>query len=46
MRRHLIEAGMKAVVKKKKPLISVRYKRERLDFAEAYEDWTVLDWKW
>jgi len=45
MRRHLKKVGMKAVVKKKKPLLSARHKKERLDFAEAHRDWTVEDWK-
>jgi hypothetical protein len=41
-----MEVNMKVVVKKKKPLISLSYKRKRLDFTEAHKDWTVLDWKW
>ena len=45
MRRHLKKAGMKAVVKKKKPLLTPRHRRERLDFALAHRDWTVEDWK-
>jgi len=36
---------MKAVVKKKRPLLSQRHRRERLDFAIAHKDWTVEDWK-
>jgi transposase len=45
MRRHLKKAGMKAVVKKKKPLLTPKHRRERLDFALAHRDWTVEDWK-
>jgi len=36
---------MKAVVKKKRPLLSKHQRRERLDFAIAHQDWTVEDWK-
>jgi transposase len=45
VRRGLKEAGLKAVVKKKKPLLKPRHRKERLDFAEAHLDWTVDDWK-
>jgi transposase len=44
-RRYLKRAGMKAVVKKKKPLLSAKHKRNRMDFALAHKDWTVEDWK-
>ena len=44
-RRHLKKAGMKAVVKKKEPLLTARHKRERMDFGLAHKDWTVKDWK-
>jgi hypothetical protein len=37
--------GMKAVVKKKRPLLSARHRKERLDFAIAHKDWTMEDWK-
>ena len=43
--RCLKEGGMKAVVKKKKPLLKPRHRRERLDFALAHQHWTVDDWK-
>src|ERR1700678_2414212 len=33
VRRHLRKAGMKAVVKEKKPLLSKRHRKARLDFA-------------
>lgn len=36
---------MKAVVKKKKPLLTARHKRARMDFALAHKDYTVEDWK-
>ena len=44
-RRYLKEAGMKAVVKKKKPLLTAKHKRARMDFALAHKDYTVEDWK-
>ena len=39
---------MKAVVmkkKKKKPFLSKRHRRERLDWAVAHQHWTVEGWK-
>jgi hypothetical protein len=36
---------MKAVVKKKRPLLTLRHKKARLDFAISHQDWTVEDWK-
>ena len=44
-RNHLRNTGMKAVVKTKKPLLTKRHRKERLDFALAHQDWTVEDWK-
>ena len=41
--RHLKKAGMKAVVKQKRPLLSKHHRRERLDFALSHQDWTVDD---
>ena len=43
--RHLKKAGLKAVVKQKKPFLSKWHRRERLDFAIAHQYWTVDDWK-
>jgi len=45
IRRALKKVGMKAVVKRKRPLLTKRHRRERLDFAMAHKDWTVEDWK-
>ena len=45
MRRALKKAGMKAVVKKKRPLLLKRHRKERLDFAISHQDWTMEDWK-
>jgi len=44
-RRYLKEAGMKAVVKKKRPLLTKHHRRERVDFAIQLQDWTTEDWK-
>ena len=45
VRRHLKNAGMKAVVKTKRPLLSAKHRKARLDFAYAHKDWTIEDWK-
>ena len=45
VRNTLKEAPLKAVVKKKKPLLSVNHKKRRLAFALKYQHWTVEDWK-
>ena len=42
---HLKKAGMKAVVKTKHPLLSVKYCKALLDFAHAHKDWTQDGWK-
>lgn len=36
---------MKAVVKKKRPLLTKRHRKDRLDFALSHQDWTMEDWK-
>src|SRR5882762_4540689 len=41
----LKKAGLKAVVKAKKPLLNKHHRREQLDFAIAHKDWTLEDWK-
>jgi hypothetical protein len=45
IRRILRKNSFKAVVKKKKPLLSVRHRKARLAFAQKYREWTVEDWK-
>lgn len=45
VRNTLKEASLKAVVKKKKPLLSNGHKKRRLAFALKYQHWTVEDWK-
>jgi transposase len=44
VRNHLKSAGLKAVVKKKRPILSKRHRIARLDFATAHLHWTVADW--
>ena len=43
--RALKKAGMKAVVKKKRPKLTKRHRRERLDFTMAHKNGTIKDWK-
>ena len=43
--RVLKEAGLKAVVKQKKPRLLPRHIRQHLDFALCHQHWTVEDWK-
>jgi hypothetical protein len=43
--RGLRAAGMKSVRKKKRPFLSKRHRRARLDWALAHQHWTVEDWK-
>ena len=42
---HLKKAGLKAVVKKKSPLLSQHHKCEWMDFALSHMHWTIEDWK-
>ena len=45
IRRCLRQAGLKSVVKKKRPLLSARHRRNRMDFALSHQHWTIEDWK-
>ena len=45
VRRSLKKAGMKAVVKKKKPFLKQRHRKARMDFVLTHQHWTVEDWK-
>jgi transposase len=45
VRRTLRKNSLKAVVKKKKPLLLPRHRKQRLAFALKYKEWTVEDWK-
>ena len=41
----LKKAGWKAVVKKKRPMLSRHHRKERMDFAVSHKEWTLEDWK-
>ena len=45
VQRHLKKAGIKAVVKTKCPLLSVKHRKAHLDYVHAHKDWTVKDWE-
>jgi transposase len=45
VRRVVKKHSLKAVARKKKPLLSVRHRKQRLGFALKYREWTVEDWK-
>ena len=45
IRNHLRRSGLKALVKKRKPLLTRKLMKDRLDFALAHQHWTVDDWK-
>ena len=45
VRNALRKAGKKGAIKQKKPLLSARHTRLRLEFARKYKDWTLDDWK-
>jgi transposase len=37
--------GLKSSVKKKKPFLNIKHRRQRLEFARKYQHWTIDDWK-
>ena len=46
VRRVLRKAGLKSIRKKKKPFLSKKkHRKQRLDFAQKYANWTVEDFK-
>lgn len=45
VRNILKKNGMKAYVKAKKPLITQKHKKQHLEFAKKYKEWTVEDWR-
>ena len=45
VRLTLKKAGTVAVKKQKRPFLSKRHRRERLDWALAHQHWTMEDWK-
>lgn len=44
MRRNAREWGFRAITRKKKPKLTLKQKRDRLNFAIAHRNWTVADW--
>ena len=42
---YLKKAGLRPVIKKKKPLLSPKHKKNRLDFALGHQHWTFDDWR-
>ena len=45
VRRILCDGGLAAKEKEKKPCLSKKNIKERLDFARRHRDWTTADWK-
>jgi uncharacterized sporulation protein YeaH/YhbH (DUF444 family) len=45
VRRQLKSKGMRAVVKRKRPLLKPHHRRARMEFAERHLEWTIEDWK-
>lgn len=41
----LKRSNLKSFVKAKKPLLAVRHRRQRLEFARKYQHWTSEDWR-
>ena len=44
IRRVLKKAGLRSIIKKKKPKLSIKHKMERMLWAEKYKSWTLDDW--
>ena len=45
VRNVLRESGLKAKKKPKKPALTARHRKARLDFALRHKEWTKEDWK-
>lgn len=45
IRRTLRNAGLRGRAKVKKPLLSAKHMKQRLDFAKNYSQWTAEDWE-
>jgi transposase len=45
VRRVLKESGLHASPKVKKPMLSLRHRKARMEFAIRHKDWTVDDWR-
>ena len=44
IRRTLKGAGLRSIIKKKKPKLSKKHRRERMIWADKYKNWTIDDW--
>lgn len=45
VRRVLNDAGLRAQVKEKKPLLTQKHIKHRFEFAQCHKHWTVYDWE-
>ena len=45
IRNVLKDTGLEAMKKEKRPRLSAKNIKKRLEFAKYYKDWTVEDWK-
>lgn len=45
VRRVLKEGGLRAAPKVKKPMLSLRHRNARLEFANRHKHWTINDWR-
>ncbi|KAG1167300.1 hypothetical protein G6F71_009557 [Rhizopus microsporus] len=45
VRNALVEAGIGAVEKVSKPLLTAKHRKARLQFAKRYQHWTIEDWR-
>jgi Transposase/Homeodomain-like domain len=45
IRRRLAACGLKAYVRRKRPFLTEKHKKRRLEWAKAHQHWTAEDWK-
>eukprot|EP00299_Pterocystis_sp_00344_P010839 c4950_g1_i1.p1 GENE.c4950_g1_i1~~c4950_g1_i1.p1 ORF type:complete len:202 (+),score=13.52 c4950_g1_i1:34-639(+) len=45
IRNALKRQGLRAVTKQKRPSLSLKHRKARLQFAQKYQNWTEEDWK-
>ena len=45
LRRRLKEIDLFSRIRRKKPFLTAKHKRARLEWAKKYQNWTVEDWK-
>ncbi|KAG1243063.1 hypothetical protein G6F68_015940 [Rhizopus microsporus] len=45
VRTALVDAGIGAVEKVSKPLLTAKHRKARLQFAKRYQHWTIEDWR-